>query len=54
MDVDPQTVAALLQSFPPSYFFSLTKGKFYAATMIGNALPPEFVRRHAAALLSTL
>lgn len=40
--------AALLQTFPPKYFFSLRRGKFPAAQMIGNALPPEFIRRHAA------
>jgi len=40
--------AALLQSFPESYWFSLARGKFAAAVMIGNALPPEFVRRQAA------
>jgi DNA (cytosine-5)-methyltransferase 1 len=39
--------AALLQTFPPNYFFSLARGKFPAAQMIGNALPPEFIRRHA-------
>jgi DNA (cytosine-5)-methyltransferase 1 len=39
--------AALLQSFPPNYFFSLKRGKFPAAEMIGNALTPEFIRRHA-------
>ena len=39
--------AAVLQSFPPDYFFSLRRGKFPAAEMIGNALPPEFIRRHA-------
>ena len=39
--------AALLQGFPPDYFFSLRKGKSSAAGLIGNALPPEFVRRHA-------
>lgn len=39
--------AALLQGFPPKYFFSLRRGKFPAAEMIGNALPPEFVRRQA-------
>jgi DNA (cytosine-5)-methyltransferase 1 len=39
--------AALLQSFPPDYFFSLARGKSYVAQMIGNALPPEFIRRHA-------
>lgn len=39
--------AAVLQTFPRRYFFSLARGKFAAAEMIGNALPPEFVRRHA-------
>jgi DNA (cytosine-5)-methyltransferase 1 len=39
--------AALLQGFPPSYRFSLRRGKYAAAEMIGNALPPEFVRRQA-------
>jgi DNA (cytosine-5)-methyltransferase 1 len=42
--------AALLQSFPPDYQFSLRHGKFKAAELIGNALPPEFVRRHAASV----
>lgn len=39
--------AALLQSFPRKYRFSLIKGKGGVMTMIGNALPPEFIRRHA-------
>ncbi len=39
--------AALLQTFPPSYFFSPRRGKSSIAQMIGNALPPEFIRRHA-------
>jgi DNA (cytosine-5)-methyltransferase 1 len=39
--------AALLQSFPLNYFFSMRRGKEFAARMIGNALPPEFIRRHA-------
>ena len=39
--------AALLQTFPDNYRFSLTNGKQSVALMIGNALPPEFVRRHA-------
>jgi DNA (cytosine-5)-methyltransferase 1 len=39
--------AAMLQSFPKRYFFSLEKGKFAVAALIGNALPPEFIRRHA-------
>lgn len=39
--------AALLQSLPVSYHISLRRGKYAAAAMIGNALPPEFARRHA-------
>jgi DNA (cytosine-5)-methyltransferase 1 len=39
--------AALLQTFPADYFFSTVRGKCPAAQMIGNALPPEFIRRHA-------
>lgn len=39
--------AALLQSFPPGYVFSLRKGKYAAAEMIGNALPPVFSRMQA-------
>lgn len=42
--------AALLQSFPKKYRFSLRRGKFAAAVMIGNALPPLFVKHHAMAL----
>lgn len=39
--------AALLQSFPVDHQFSLSRGKFAVAEMIGNALPPAFVRAHA-------
>ncbi len=39
--------AALLQTFPPKYRFSMAGGKDAAALMIGNALPPEFIRRQA-------
>lgn len=39
--------AALLQAFPPGYHLSLEQGRSNAAIMIGNALPPEFIRRHA-------
>ena len=46
--------AALLQSFPPDYFFSLDRGKYPAAALIGNALPPGFVRHHAANVLEYL
>lgn len=42
--------AAILQSFPKSYRFPVHMGKVKIAMMIGNALPPEFIRRHAAAL----
>jgi DNA (cytosine-5)-methyltransferase 1 len=43
--------AALLQSFPSSYKFSLTRGKNLAALLIGNSLPPEFARRNVQPLL---
>lgn len=46
--------AALLQSFPSSYFFSLERGRIQAAEMIGNALPPEFIRRHALRIIRAL
>lgn len=39
--------AALLQTFPKNYQFSLDKGRYPAALLIGNALPPEFIRRLA-------
>lgn len=39
--------AAVLQSFPATYSFSIKKGKCATAQMIGNALPPEFIKRHA-------
>lgn len=39
--------AALLQTFPPDYKFSLARGTYYAAAMIGNALPPMLIRRLA-------
>lgn len=42
--------AALLQSFPPKYKFSMSKGRDSVALMIGNALPPTFVQRHASAI----
>jgi DNA (cytosine-5)-methyltransferase 1 len=39
--------AALLQSLPLGYRISLKRGKYAAAAMIGNALPPKFACRHA-------
>lgn len=46
--------AALLQTFPPDYFISLKRGKYPAASLIGNALPPEFIRRHAVEVIKHL
>lgn len=46
--------AALLQGFPMRYEFSLRRGRFAAARLIGNALPPEMARRQAAAILRQL
>lgn len=40
--------AALLQTFPRKYFFSLDRGKEHAAAMIGNALPPRMIKVFAA------
>ena len=42
--------AALLQTFPKTYRFPLDQGRYSVALLIGNALPPEFIRRHAAAM----
>jgi DNA (cytosine-5)-methyltransferase 1 len=42
--------AALLQTFPKYYRFGLDRGKYGAASLIGNALPPRFIRRLAAPL----
>jgi len=39
--------AALLQGFPLSYKFPVTKSKSDLALMIGNALPAPFIRAHA-------
>jgi len=42
--------AAMLQGFPRKYFFDTSRGKEAVALMIGNALPPELIRRHALAI----
>jgi DNA (cytosine-5)-methyltransferase 1 len=39
--------AAMLQGFPQDYCFPSSPSKQAVALLIGNALPPEFVRRHA-------
>jgi len=46
--------AALLQGFPKRYFISLREGKYRAAELIGNALPPEFIRRQALQVFASL
>lgn len=46
--------AALLQTFPPDYNFSLRGGKSRVAVMIGDALPPKFIKFHAVKILEHL
>lgn len=46
--------AALLQTFPARYKFDLSAGKQGVALMIGNALPPELVKRQANVIRRTL
>lgn len=46
--------AALLQGFPTSYQFSLDRGHYPAAQMIGNAFPPAFATLHARELAKRL
>lgn len=44
--------AAVLQGFPPDYYFNPAHGKEAIALMIGNALPPPFIAAHAKSLKS--
>lgn len=46
--------AAMLQGFPRSYKFDLSRGRYPAAQMIGNAFPPIFAQKHADALRKIL
>ena len=46
--------AALLQTFPADYQLPAELGKTVLARLIGNALPPEFIRRHALAVRHAL
>lgn len=46
--------AALLQTFPIDYKFSLKSGKTGVAMMIGNALPPKFIEFHGRKLIEHL
>jgi DNA (cytosine-5)-methyltransferase 1 len=46
--------AALLQGFPKNYKLDMSRGRYPAAQMIGNAFPPEFAARHAGVLRDIL
>lgn len=46
--------AALLQTFPKDYKFSEEAGKQEVALMIGNAIPPEFVKQQGKAILKAI
>ena len=39
--------ALLLQGFPPGHRLSLDRGKYAAADLVGNAIPPPFVKAQA-------
>jgi DNA (cytosine-5)-methyltransferase 1 len=39
--------AALLQTFPANYRFPMEHGKYPVATLVGNAAPPELIKRQA-------
>jgi DNA (cytosine-5)-methyltransferase 1 len=43
--------AAILQTFPRRYHFPIDAGKEAIALMIGNALPPLFIQRHATQII---
>ncbi|UYO46231.1 DNA cytosine methyltransferase [Rhodopseudomonas palustris] len=46
--------AALLQTFPKKYRFPADACKESVALMIGNALPPAFIKRHAGQIAKSL
>jgi len=46
--------AALLQTFPKNYYFPINQSRDKVALMIGNALPPEFIRCHAISIATHL
>jgi DNA (cytosine-5)-methyltransferase 1 len=46
--------AALLQGFPRRYKFDSQHGKISVASMIGNALPPPFIKAHALSIRKEL
>ncbi|MBV8226274.1 MAG: DNA cytosine methyltransferase [Verrucomicrobia bacterium] len=46
--------AALLQSFPDDFIVPIGTTKTAIAAMVGNALPPEFIRRQSVVIKETL
>lgn len=46
--------AAILQGFPRDYIFNPAHGKESISLMIGNALPPLFISKHAVAMLGSI
>lgn len=46
--------AALLQGFPKSYAFDMSRGRYAVAKMIGNAFPPRFAEHHARSIIRHL
>jgi DNA (cytosine-5)-methyltransferase 1 len=46
--------AAILQTFPRRYRFPVRHGKEILSLLIGNALPPKFIRQQALAIISAL
>ena len=46
--------AALLQGFPKSYAFDMSRGRYAVAKMIGNAFPPKFAEHHARSIIRHL
>ena len=46
--------AALLQGFPRSYLFDLSRGRYPVAQLIGNAFPPKFAEHHARSIYRQL
>ena len=39
--------AAMLQGFPKTYRFDISRGRYPTAQLIGNAFPPDFAAHHA-------
>lgn len=46
--------AAILQGFPRNYKFNPAHGKEAISLMIGNALPPSFISKHAAVMAKSV